>query len=238
MITIICASNNKEVLNNCLVKSLENQTYQDYELIIVDTNKKKFKGAVSAINYGIGKASSDYVMIVHHDVIFEKQDELQKIVTQIEKIKDLGIVGVAGMTKTKGEFVGNITNGENKEKISKVELNEPTKVETIDEVLFILNKKNLEKYPLNDKNETWHLYAVEYCLEMHKNNKNVMVIPSELYHLSAGASMNSEYYKQLRKICAKYKNNYKTINTTCGYWYTNRLLLELKIFRHKRLYKK
>lgn len=234
MLTIICPSNNEKILEECLKDSLKKQSYKNYELIIVDTKNSKFKGAVSAINYGIKQAKGDYIMVVHHDVIFEKYDELERIVNEVEKVKDFGIIGVAGMTKNKGEFVGNITNGENKEKISRFKLDIPMEVETLDEVLFIINKKMLEKYPLNDKNETWHLYAVEYCLKMHMNNEKVIVIPSEIYHKSAGNSMNIEYFLQLEKLCKKYKKNYKIINTTCGYWFTNGILHKLQMYRNIR----
>lgn len=232
MITIICPSNDEKILDKCLKKSLKIQTYKDYELIIVDTKNNDYNGAVFAINNGIKQAQGDYIMVVHHDVIFQYEDELEKIVNQINEIKDFGIIGVAGMGKSKGMFIGNITNGENKKKISNLELEGPIEVETVDEVLFIICKEKLEKYPLNRDNETWHLYAVEYCLQMHMNNEKVLVIPSNIHHESAGNSMNKKYFEQLEKLCKKYKKKYKIINTTCGYWFTNKILNRIQIYRN------
>lgn len=234
MLSIICASNNKKILEECLEQSLSKQSYKDFELIVVDTKKNKYIGASEALMYGAKKAKGDILIFIHHDVIFYTEYELENIVKQIEKIKDFGILGIAGAPYKKGNLVGNITNGEPKIYISDKKINDFTEVQTLDEVMFIIKKDNLEKHPLNLDNKTWHLYAVEYCLKMHENNKKVMVIPSNIHHLSAGASMNDDYYKQLRKVCKIYKKTYRNINTTCGRWYTNKILLELQIYRHLR----
>ena len=233
MLSIICASNNKKILNECLVESLNKQTYKDFELIIVDTKETKYNSAADALMSGAKKSNGDTLMFVHHDVVMENEDELKNIVEQIKKIDDFGILGIAGADYKKGPLVGNITNGDSKIYISDKSIKEPTEVQTLDEVMFIIKKENLDKYPLNLENKTWHLYAVEYCLKMHENNKKVLVIPSNIHHLSAGASMNNDYYKQLRKICKKERKTYKTINTTVGFWNTNKFILELKIMKRK-----
>lgn len=236
MLSIICASNNNEILDKCLRESLKKQTYKNFELIVIDTKENKYIGAADALMSGVKKAKGDIIIFAHHDIILENEYEFENIVNQIEKIKDFGILGIAGASYKKGILVGNITNGDPKIPISNKEINEAQDVQTLDEVLFVIKKDILEQYPLNLENKTWHLYAVEYSLLMKEKNKKVMVIPSDIYHLSAGASMNNEYYKQLRKVCAKYKKCYKTINTTVGYWHTNKILLELKILRHKKRY--
>jgi len=235
MLSIICASNNKKILDECLGKSLKKQTYKDYELIVVDTKKYKYTGATDALMSGASEAKGDILIFVHHDVIMENENELNNIVEQINKIDDFGILGIAGAPYQKGTLVGNITNGDSKIHISNEMISKPTEVQTLDEVMFIIKKDNLEKHPFNLDNKTWHLYAVEYCLLMKERNKKVLVIPSNIHHLSAGASMNNEYYKQLRKLCKQYGKKYKTINTTVGYWYTNKLVLELKILKRKVL---
>ena len=232
MLSIICASNNKKILDECLGSSLKNQTYKDFELIVVDTKKDRYTGAADALMSGANRAKGDTLIFVHHDVVMDSENELNNIVGQIEKIGDFGILGIAGAPYKKGTLVGNITNGDSKIRISNEIINKPTEVQTLDEVMFIIKKDNLEKYPLNLDNRTWHLYAVEYCLLMKEKNKKVLVIPSNIHHLSAGASMNNDYYKQLRRLCKQYKKTYKNINTTCGCWFTNKILQELQIYRH------
>lgn len=233
MISIICISNNEKILDDYLLSSLKKQTYKDYELIIMDNTNNQYKCAISAFNEGVKKAKGDTLLFVHHDVKFEDKNELENIAKQINNL-EYGIVGVAGASFTRNSLIGNITNGPNKEKISNNIINEPTKVQTLDEVLFIIKRETLEKYPFDTSNDTWHLYAVEYSLNMHNNNKQVYVIPSNIYHASPGYSLNKSYFKYLPKVIKKYKKNYKNINTTVGSWYTNKLLFNIQLFKHKR----
>lgn len=233
MISIICPSNNKDILEKYLLKSLKKQTYLDYETIIIDTNKKKYNGCVEALYEGINKAKGEYLMFVHHDVCFTDKDELKNIIKYIDNL-DFGVVGVAGAANERNNLIGNITNGPSKEKISNKIITEPTEVQSLDEVLFIIKKDTIKKYPLEKNNKTWHLYAVEYSLKMIDNNKKVYVIPSNIYHASPGYSLNDSYFTYLPKIIKKYKKKYKTINTTVGSWFTNSILFKLQMIRRKQ----
>ena len=67
MISVICAYNNKEILDNYLLKSLKDQT-KDYELILIDNTKNKFKSAAEALNYGGNNAKEKYLMFIHQDI--------------------------------------------------------------------------------------------------------------------------------------------------------------------------
>lgn len=232
MISIICPSNDEKILNKYLLSSLKKQTYKDYEIIVVDTIKNKFNGCIDALNYGIKKSKGDILMFVHHDVEFTNKKELENIASYISNL-DYGIAGVAGASFKRNTLVGNITNGPDKEKISNTEIDDPTKVQTLDEVLFIIKKDTIKKYPFNNSNNTWHLYAVEYSLEMIKNNQGVYVIPSKIYHASPGYSLNKSYFEYLPKVIKKYQKNNKYINTTVGSWYTNKLLFKLQMIKRK-----
>jgi len=52
--SIICAYNNKEILEKFLHSSLEKQT-QKYQLILLDNAKNQFKSAAEALNFGAKK---------------------------------------------------------------------------------------------------------------------------------------------------------------------------------------
>lgn len=236
MISIICASNNKKILEKELIMSLSKQTFIDYELIIVDTNKLKFESAAEALNYGAKKAKGNYIVFAHHDIIIKESDELERIIKYVEQIEDFGIIGIAGITE-KGMVIGNITNGDPEVKIANKEIANPTEVQTVDEVMFIVKKEIFDKYRLNTENKTWHLYAVEYCMQMKNIGKKVYVIPSNIYHHSSGGSMNKDYYKEIKRFSKLQKNTVKIINTTMGKWHTNRIILFFDIIKVKILLK-
>lgn len=66
MVSIICASNNKKILNNMLIKSLKIQMLNDYELIIIDAKEHGFKLAPQTLNYEAMKAKGDILIFTHH----------------------------------------------------------------------------------------------------------------------------------------------------------------------------
>lgn len=232
MISIICPSNNKDKFEN-FKRSLEKQTYTDFELICVDTDKLNCKNAVEALNSGVKLANSDIFIFSHNDIEFQNQQDLEDIVDYINRIKDFGIIGVAGAKFERIAVIGNIYNGIPKREVSQDKIDKETDVQTLDECLFIIKRETLEKYPFNENNKTWHLYAVDYSLQMNNLHKKVAVIPSNIYHQSAGSSINNDYYVELKKICKKYKKEYKSINTTMGYWNTNPIKLFFQILRCK-----
>lgn len=236
MISIVCASNNKEILEQNLIDSLNNQSYKDYELIVVDTNKHSFQSAAEALNYGANKANGEHIIFIHHDVVIKDKDELKKIYDILNEIGDFGVIGVAGIDK-KRNIIGNITNGIPEVKISEDSINKPIEAQTLDEVMFIVKKNFFESHPLSLDNKTWHLYAVEYSLLASEIGKPVLVIPSNIYHKSAGASMNKSYYCEIKRICEIYKEKYKYINTTMGCWNTNKFILRFDILKNKLLIK-
>ena len=233
MLSIICPSNNKEILNKYLLNSLKKQSFKDYEIIIVDTLKNKYDGSIAALNAGIEKANGDLMMFVHHDVEFVEKDSLKNIMDEINKIDDFGVIGVAGTTYNRNEIISNITQGDNREEVTNNKIKKATEAFVLDEVLFIIKKETLLKYPFNKNNKTWHLYCVEYSLHMHDVNKGVYVIPANIHHASPGYSLNKSYFEYIPNILNKYKHKYKSINTTVGSWYTNKLLFKLQVLKRR-----
>ena len=64
MISVICVYNNKKILDNCLLKSIKNQTTK-VELILLDNREGRFKSAAEALNFGGEQANGKYLMFVH-----------------------------------------------------------------------------------------------------------------------------------------------------------------------------
>ncbi|MCL4557896.1 MAG: glycosyltransferase family protein [Deltaproteobacteria bacterium] len=99
MISIICVYNNKDILENYLLKSLKTQTTK-FELIPIDNTNYKFKSASKALNFGGEKANNKYIMFVHQDVELVSASWLQDVEQYLDSIQNLGIAGVAGVAET------------------------------------------------------------------------------------------------------------------------------------------
>ncbi|MDR2873394.1 MAG: glycosyltransferase family 2 protein [Methanobrevibacter sp.] len=103
----MCVYNNKEKLENFLIKSLNKQDSNDYELILVDNRNCEFKSAASALNYGATKikTNSDYWMFVHQNIEITEDNFFQKNENPMKNLKNPGIMGVAGRERYNRRFI-------------------------------------------------------------------------------------------------------------------------------------
>ena len=101
---IIATLNNQETIKRNL-DSIKNQTFKDYEIVVIDGNSKdstleifkKFKfenlkiksqkgtGVYNAFNEGIRSSSGDVIVILNADDFFENNNALQIIKNEFEK---------------------------------------------------------------------------------------------------------------------------------------------------------
>lgn len=261
MISIVCVYNNKEILENYLLKSLKNQTVK-HELILINNIESKFKSAAEALNYGGRKAKGDYIMFVHQDVDLYSNTRLEEVEKILDKLSNLGIAGVAGSCENIKGNVTNIENGIPKRSAGEIHIKKPTKVQTVDECLIIIPKPVFNILQFDEKVcNDWHLYAVDYSLSIRKLGYNIYVIPIYIYHLSIGFKSEEKfktalkgpypksYYLSLKKLMNKHKIFYRKIYTTCGIYKTkwplflqviqfkmkNKLILLLKKIMVKRI---
>jgi len=235
MFSIISVYHNKEILEKNLLKSLKNQTV-DYELILVNNIKGRFKSATKALNWGAKqiKSNSKYIMFVHQDIDLCFDTWLNDAEEILDSLPNLGIAGIAGKSGNKKEIITNIKHGVPPKLAGKIQIKKPEKVQTIDECLIIIPRLIFNKLQFNEGVcDNWHLYGVDYCLSVQKLGFDVYVLPMFVYHVSTGISDENylriilslgwfpkEYYQTLKKLLSKYKNSYKQIYTTCGDWNT------------------
>lgn len=217
MISIVGIYNNQELLNDYLLKSLKNQSVE-YELILIDNRPQKLNSAAEALNNAAKNAKGEYIMFTHYDISFS-DTWLEEIENMLEKIDNLGIAGVAGKPdkgKLKGEVVSNIKDG-----IPPIYTGIQTKslkeVQTLDEVAVIVPRHIFNKFKFDEKLGGWHLYVVDYCLNLKKQGLGVFVLPVSLYHRSR-PSLKYDYFTILKKLLEKHKDDYNKIYTTCGTW--------------------
>ena len=220
MISIVCTCNNRTILDNYLMEGLKKQSI-DYELIVVEDKKTDFKSASEALNYGGSKATGDYIIFAHQDVRMDNQNWLSDMGGLVEKIPNMGIAGIAGKSESSDEVLTNVKHGDDPHFASKSQINEPLKVQTLDECLLIVPKKVFDQLKFDEITcDGWHLYGVDYCLMIKDMGMDVYVLPLPITHKSSGDPFAGEYYRTLGKLFKKHGKNYKTIHTTVSDWNT------------------
>lgn len=216
--SIICVYNNKSVLDKCLIETLDEQTFRDYELILIDNTSGQYKNAGESLNFGASRAQGTYLLFLHQDVAFLSKTSLYELNRAVDEIEPFGIVGLAGVDKNETMY-GNFRQGVNR-LLSGKAFSKPIEVESIDECFFIIPQNLWLKNKLWEF--SWHLYSVEYCLRMKTLNKRVLLLPCDIiYHLSPGNSLNNSYYSTMRVLGNRYRGKTRYVYTTIrGKWPT------------------
>ena len=236
MISILCIYNNHKILADNLLKSLEKQS-TTYELILLDNTEEKYASAVEAINYGSKIAKGDYLMFVHPDVNILSDSWLENAEEILFSLENLGLAGVAGFPEMGEGIVSNMKDGCPPRDVG-IHIDKPVEVQTVDECLFIIPKSVLENIFFDEITcPKWHLYAVDYCLNINRAGLSVYTIPCEIYHVSRAHSFSGDYYTTLKKIIKKHGSYYDKIYTTCGVWSTDSFRLMFNIYEDKILRK-
>lgn len=232
MFSIICIYNDKKKVEKYLLKTLQGQDFKEYELILIDnSNNQKYYSAMEAIEDAVNQAKESFIMIIHQDIIFESNDTLRTLSNYVNSISNLGVAGIAGAPyKNKSNTtLSCIKQGKNREYASNNRPNNITECQTVDECLFIIPRKILKEIKFTYYGNSWHLYAVDYCLNVLKHGYKVVVLPiNSIYHLSPGDSLDKSYYYVLKKIIKNYRDDYELFHTTMGTWNKNAILLKVK----------
>lgn len=234
MLSIVCIYNNRETFMNKFMTSLKKQSYKNFELVAIDSTKYKFSKAAEALNYAGNKANGKYIVFLHQDIIFEEENFLEKLVGYCEKY-NFGIAGVAGIKD--GKSYSKIYHGYDRRRISKNvnKIDKVIEVDSLDECLLIIPKNIFEENNFRDIGKTWHLYGVDFCLQMQDIDKKVLLFPLSLWHYSSGNSFNLNYFYAIKNLCNVTLNR-KNISTFWGKWPTNKIKLKLKIIYRKYRY--
>lgn len=221
-ISIVTIISDAAIYEKWLDESSLQQKDINIEIIpVMNINNSKFNSARDALNYGASQSHGKYILFAHQDIKFLSDDVIRTIYDYAESIEDFGVIGVAGSKgNTKSHnILTTIVQGDKGYKVGTM-INKPTEVMTVDECLFLIKREVWEGHHFSNKSG-WHLYAVEYCLEMLDENKKNFVIPAQIWHKSDGVSLNYLYCDQLYELLNKYKNKYKYINTTVKTWPTS-----------------
>lgn len=230
MISVICVYNNKEILNDFLIKSIKQQSFIDYELILLDNCGSHYKSAVEALNKGAMQAKGDILLFIHQDVFIIDENGFSKI-NKFCKQFNFGVCGVAGVDINKRLFCS-VVQGSN-QKLAGERATDLTEVQTLDECMFFVKKANFKGFEYID--DSWHLYAVSYSISCLQNNLKNYVLPIQVRHYSPGLSLDKTYFRTL-KLYFKKHPEIKEIFCTMGYFKNNKLFSLYTIYRNFKIF--
>ena len=219
MITIVCVYNKREIFDNILMRSLKRQTIQ-FETIFIDNQDNHFKSAAAALNNVGSKANGDYILFAHQDMWIGPDSWFEEIEEILNKIPDLGIAGVAGMSEhgtTREERCQWAIFRETPS--SKGAVQKPVEVQTLDECLLIIPKKMFQKLKFDEKNfDGWHCYGADYCLSVKRLGLKAYVIPGDCSHSCLNAK-NPEFEGLIeyeKRLFLKHNKSHSEIYTWMG----------------------
>lgn len=218
MISVVCVYNNRETLEEYLLKGLRNQS-ASYDLQLIDNTHGQFTSASSALNHGGAAAAGKYIMFAHQDILIQSSTWLEDAERMLDSVEMLGVAGVAGKGRH-GEVLS-VTHGGVPRPAGEVPFSNPVEVQTLDECLVIIPKAVFDRLQFDSATcDGWHLYAVDYCLSVRKTGLRSFVLPLPSHHRSVAYSMSADYYRTLKKLFRKHGRDHPWIYSTVGDYYT------------------
>ena len=225
-ISVICVYNNTDALEAQLLASLKTQD-AEYEFIGLDNRDRTYACAADALNAGAEQATGDILIFSHQDIYLKTPSELEKLASAIASCETGTIVGTQGVREPSKLYYENLTAGEEFDPALRNQFpDELVEVSCVDEGLFGMTRKTWEGHPFDAVLcDNWHLYCVEQCLFARKSGHKVYVWPAQIHHFSYGR-ISLGYMKNLKKLCAVYRRDFRYIWTTCYKVRTNPVYME------------
>ena len=220
MFSIICLYNDRIILDEWLCDGLSKQTVP-YELKLLDNTKGQFTSAAQALNQASQNLDNKYIMFVHQDVRLGSKTWLADAERCLDGLGNFGAAGVAGSSK-ENRGLANVIHGVPPIQAG-FKTDKPTPVQTLDGCLVMTRKDVFMKIGFDETTcKYWHLYPIDYCLDLGTKGYNVYVIPYGIYHLSKGSgAVQSEGFKKTKEqIIKKHRDHVDCIYTTTGVWET------------------
>ncbi len=211
--SVICVYNDTHVLNEQLLKSINNQV-TCVELILIDNTEQKYKSAVEALEYGISISTADVLVFIHQDVFIKDKEGLINFINVIKNGRIGDIFGVAGSIEGKKQNVGLYTSGA-KYTNHFAECNwSIMRVSCLDECMFGMRRDTYFLHPFNGMVcDNWHMYCAEMCFHARRDGYSIWLVPIPIHHYSNGR-ITEEYMNCLKKVSCKYREDFKYIWTT------------------------
>lgn len=212
-VTIVCVANDQGVREHCLDRSIAALLHDapDTEYLPIDNTGGDYDTAGAALNEGARRARHNYVVFVHQDVFLHSLRALEEAAAAMANDPSIGMIGAYGSTETGGAV------GQMRDRVLLLgdPPSEPSDVESLDEVLFILPQERVMREPLSeDPDLAWHAYAVDYGLRMRAQGMRVVATNIPLTHNSL--TINLARLDTAHRAVAERHPWALPVHTTCG----------------------
>lgn len=211
-VSIVCVYNKLAVRKECLDRSIEALASErtDIEYLPIENVDGTYSSAGAALNYGVSLAKNDVIVFVHQDVYLHSLVALKEAAGQMQSA-GFGLLGAVGMRSDR-RLIGRIRD---RVLLAGDLVSQPTEVDSVDEVLFMVPRAQLLSEPLIETPDlAWHAYAVEYGLRMRRKGLRVGVANVPLTHNSL--SVNIERLDKAHQAVARKYADLLPVRTTCG----------------------
>ena len=177
------------------------------------------KSLTKVYNEILQESKTDYVVLCHDDILFEKKYWGKRVIEHFEKKKDYGILGVAGTSylssngcwwTVQSEMIGQVYHQhEGKKWLSKY--SEPFGDKICDSVivdgLFLAINKNKIELNFNESVEGFHFYDVDFCFRNFLKGVKIGTVSNiPITHLSIGMT-NEKWEKNRLQFSETYEKN-------------------------------
>lgn len=188
------------------VESRQGQLHFDF--IPVYPNTRGWNAAV-ALNWGIERATSDWVILAHQDILIPDgwpkllQDQLSGLP---EEVAVAGLIGI----RPDGRFAGHLEDPHGHSRWAPL----PAQVVSMDEVMIIVRRTAGLRF--DEQNPGFHCYGTDISLEASRSGYTAAVIDAPVVHLSGGSRANSEYEQAIAWLLEKWGPYQRNVISTCS----------------------
>jgi hypothetical protein len=207
--SVICATNNEQVLKSCLLSSPEIGSAAEVIL------QRGFSSAAAAYNAGMEKARADILVFAHQDVYLPQgwvaavEKALETLSAQDPRWAVLGIWGV----NQSGEGVGNLYCAGLQQRLGGA-FTAPKEVRSLDEAVLIVRKSSGVRF--DEAMPGFHMYGTDICQEANRQGMKSYAISAFCIHNTNGYKMLPwEFWKCYFILRKKWKRELP-LTTSCA----------------------
>jgi hypothetical protein len=223
---IICSI--KPELCHQILENIKNTIGTDFETIVFDNREKKY-GISQVYNDCARKAIFPYLCFVHEDVIISTSNWGKTMIAFAEKTTDCGIIGFAGGTIAKKNFISwwceqkgcyrfyqPSCYGDNMQAMAEWRLNNSpphthtlyegfSKVVTLDGFFLFVSKAIWKENPFDEKGiKGFHFYDADFSFGVAQKWQNYVCMIVDICHFSEG-KRDKTFFENARFFQKKWK---------------------------------